>query len=116
MLSGKPGEHFLMGRLRTLELVTIDNPIETMDAMEELVGLPKRAYVPVIRDYAMRNGFVPKTALQLYLELSEVLSIYSNKQKNYANQSVVQKNLLKLLGADWSRHDLFDGDVRDWYK
>ena len=105
-----------MGRLRTLEMINIDNPIETMDAMSNLVGLPKRAYVPVIRKYSSVHGNMPTTALQLYLELSTVLDIYENRQHNFTNQNIVKGNLLKLLGADWGRHDRYDEEIRLRYK
>ena len=105
-----------MGRLRTLEMITINNPIETMDAMSVLVGLPKRAYVPVIRKYMTVYGNMPTTALQLYLELSTVLDIYENRQHNFTNQNIVKGNLLKLLGADWGRHDRYDEEIRLRYK
>ena len=105
-----------MSRLRTLEMITITNPVETMDAMSSLVGLPKRAYVPVIRKYSIIHGNKPTTALQLYLELSTVLDIYENRQRNFTNQNIVKGNLLKLLGADWARHDHYSADVRDRYR
>ena len=105
-----------MSRLRTLEMITITNPVETMDAMSNLVGLPKRAYVPVIRKYSIIHGNKPTTALQLYLELSTVLDIYENRQRNFTNQNIVKGNLLKLLGADWARHDHYSADVRDRYR
>lgn len=105
-----------MDRLNALQGVEIYNPVETMDALSSMVGLPKRAYEAAIRKYVAGHGCGQTNALDLYIALSEINTVYSNKQKNFSNQGIVKSNLLKLLGANWSRYDRYDQKVRDRYR
>ena len=104
-----------IGKLRMLEMISISNPIETMNAMAESVKLPKRQYVPVIKEYAATMGCAPTTAMDLYIQLSKVLQLYQQKNEKFENQAIVKGNILKLLGADWAKRDVYDEKVRALY-